>query len=66
MANLLNMQYAFQAQPFLDQAARQNIVLSNMEYAFQAQPFVRDLTIAAKPSQLQINMTHKMVAAGAV
>lgn len=66
-ADLLNMQYAFQAQPFLDQAAKSAIVLLNMEYAYQAQPFVRNPSptggAAARPFG---NITQRMMAAGAI
>lgn len=40
--DLLTMQYAFQAQPFVDVPAKDSITLTAMEYAFQAQPFVRN------------------------
>ncbi len=63
-ADLLNMEYAFQAQPFLDQPAKSSIELMNMEYAWQAQPFVRNEGGAvARPFG---NIVQKLVAAGAI
>ena len=65
-ADLLNMQYAFQAQPFLDQAAKSSIILLDMEYAFQAQPFVRNPSPTGAVARPFGNMAQKMVAAGAI
>ncbi len=65
-ADLLNMEYAFQAQPFLNQPAKSTIELLNMEYAFQAQPFVGNEGGAAPPALNPKggSMAAKLVAAG--
>lgn len=44
------MNYAFQAQPFINIPAKVSIVLTNMEYAWEAQPFV--IAFEAEVAQL--------------
>ncbi len=65
-ADLLNMEYAFQAQPFLNQPAKSSIELLNMEYAWQAQPFVGNEGGAAPPPGAPKggSMASKLIAAG--
>jgi len=64
-ADLLNMEYAFQAQPFLNQPAKSTITLLNMEYAWQAQPFVsNEGGIVAALGAKSANMAAKMMTAG--
>jgi hypothetical protein len=38
--NLETMDYAYQAQPFVDVPSKSAINLETMDYAYQAQPFV--------------------------
>ena len=39
-SDLDGMDYAFQAQPYVQVPAKSDVVLTGMDYAFQAQPFV--------------------------
>jgi len=40
--NLKTMDYAFQAQPFVDVPSKDAVDVKTMDYVWQAQPFVRN------------------------
>jgi len=45
--DLQTMDYAFQAQPFVNVPAKSTIDLTTMDYAYEAQPFVANPAAAA-------------------
>ena len=63
-SDLLNMEYASQGEPFLDQTAKSGFTLLNMEFASQGEPFVRNEQGAS--ARTTSSMGIKLVAEGII